>query len=68
MGIKTPLNTMSIALQDKRERNWKGLSKQNANVILPLVKGTKPPGLSQWAQQIQKFEKQMKMLKEKKNV
>jgi len=27
MGIKTPLNIMSITLQDKKERNQKGLSK-----------------------------------------
>ena len=43
IGIKTPLDIMSIALQNKRERNQEGLSKQSASITLPLVKGTEPP-------------------------
>jgi len=62
MGIKTLLNTISITLQNRRERNQKGLNKQTANATLPLVKGKKPYIQSKWAQQIQKFENQMKML------
>jgi len=42
MGIETPLDTMSITLQNKRERNQNGLSKQNANATPPLIKGKKP--------------------------
>jgi len=38
MGIKTPLNTMFIALQDGRESNQKGSSKQMASATPPLVK------------------------------
>ena len=38
VGIKTPLDIISIALQDRRERNQKGLSKQMANTTPLLVK------------------------------
>ena len=41
MGIKTLLDTISIASQNKRERNQKGSSKQNASATPPLVKGKK---------------------------
>ena len=41
MGIKTPLNTISIALQDRKKKNQKSLSKQNVNTTLPFIKGTK---------------------------
>ena len=41
MGIETPLDTMSIILQDRREKNQKSSSKQEANVTPPLVKGKK---------------------------
>ena len=51
MGIKTPLNTIFIALQNKREKNQNGLSKQSANTTPLFVKGT------QWAQRIQEFKK-----------
>jgi len=37
MGIETPLNTIFIALQDRKERNQDGLSKQNASVTPPFV-------------------------------
>ena len=55
MGIEILLNIMFIVLQDGRERNQKGLSKQNASATPPLVKGT------QWAQKIQDFKEQIKM-------
>ena len=38
MGIKTLLNIISIALQDRKERNQKGLSKQMASATPPIVK------------------------------
>ena len=38
MGIETPLDTMSIALQDGRESNQKGSSKQMTSATPPLVK------------------------------
>ena len=41
MGIKTLLNMMFIALQDKREKNQNDLSKQNVSVTPPFVKGKK---------------------------
>jgi len=40
--IETLLDTMFIALQDKRERNQKGSSKQKTNTTPLFVKGTKP--------------------------
>jgi len=46
MGIETLLDIISITLQNGKERNQKGLSKQSANVIPLFVKGTKPLGLS----------------------
>ena len=46
MGIETLLDTMSIALQNKRERNQDDLSKQMASAIPPLVKDKKPQVLS----------------------
>ena len=42
MGIETLLNIISIASQDRRERNQKGLNKQNVSVIPPFIKGKKP--------------------------
>ena len=42
MGIETPLDTMSITLQDKKERNQKGSSKQAASATLSLIKNKKP--------------------------
>jgi len=57
MGIKTPLDIISIALQDKRERNQKDLSKQTASTTPPLIK----PPQSQWQQRIQDFKEQIKM-------
>ena len=47
MGIKTLLDTMSITLQNKRERNQKGLNKQSTNVTPLLIKGIWPPKPSQ---------------------
>jgi len=57
MGIETPLNTMSITLQNERESNQKGLSKQTANATPPLVKQPQ----SQWQQRIQNFKDQIRM-------
>jgi len=48
IGIETPLNTISIALQDRRESNQEGLSKQTANTTPLFIK--QPP--SQWQQRI----------------
>ena len=42
MGIKTPLNTASMALWDKRESIYNKLSKWEASTILLLNKGKKP--------------------------
>ena len=42
MGIETLLNTISIALQNERESNQKGSSKQMASATLPLVQDKKP--------------------------
>ena len=61
MGIETPLDTMSIALQDRKERNQKSLSKQIASVTPPFIKGKKLQTPNVWAQRIQKFENQMRM-------
>ena len=60
MGIETPLNTISITLQNERERNQNDLSKQSASATPLLIKGTKPQVLSAQAQQIQKFKKKNK--------
>jgi len=38
MEIETPLNTISIALQDRRESNQKDLNKQVASATPPLIK------------------------------
>jgi len=38
VGVETPLNTMSITLQDRRESNQENLSKQTVSVTPPLVK------------------------------
>jgi len=57
MGIETPLDTMSIALQNGRENNQEGLSKQTASATPPLVKTPQ----SQWQQRIQDFKKRMRM-------
>ena len=51
VGIKTPLNIIFITLQNRRERNQNGLSKQSASATPPFIKGT------QWAKRIQEFEK-----------
>ena len=40
--IETPLDTISITLQNKRESNQEGLSKQTASATPPLIKGKKP--------------------------
>jgi len=65
MGIETLLDTISITLQNRRENNQEGLSKQTASATPPLVK--KPQ--SQWQQRIQEFEDQIKMpLKEKESM
>jgi len=42
MGIKTPLNTISIALQNRRKRNQKNLNKQTASATPPFIKDKKP--------------------------
>ena len=42
MGIETPLDTISIALQDKRERNQENSSKQTASATPLLVKEKHP--------------------------
>ena len=65
MGIETLLDTMSIALQNRRENNQENLSKQTANATPPLIK--KPQ--SQWQQKIQEFKDQIRMpLKGKENM
>jgi len=46
MGIETPLNTISITLQNKRERNQKGSSKQMASAIPLFIKDKKLQVLS----------------------
>ena len=46
MRIEILLNIMFIALQDGREKNQKGLSKQSANATLLFIKSTL------WAQRI----------------
>jgi len=38
MGIETLLDTIFITLQNKRESNQEGSSKQTASVTPPLVK------------------------------
>jgi len=38
MGIKTPLDTMSIILQNRKERNQKNSNKQMASATPPLIK------------------------------
>jgi len=38
IGIETLLNTISIALQDRRESNQKNSSKQMASTTPPLIK------------------------------
>jgi len=57
IGIETLLDTMSIALQNGRESNQEGLSKQTASATPPLIK----PPQSQWQQRIQDFKNQIKM-------
>ena len=69
MGIETPLDIMSITLQNKRESNQNNSSKQSASTTPPLVKYIKPQILkllikiriegpaSLWAYKIQDFEK-----------
>ena len=56
MGIETPLNTISITLQNGRESNQKGLSKQMASATPPLIK----PLQSQWQQRLQDFKNQIR--------
>jgi len=48
---------MSIVLQNGRESNQKGLSKQMASATPPLVKTPQ----SQWQQRIQDFKEQIRM-------
>jgi len=57
MRIKTPLDTMSIILQNRRESNQEDLSKQTASTTSSLVKILQ----SQWQQRIQEFKNQIKM-------
>jgi len=57
MGIETPLDTISITLQNKRESNQEDSSKQTASVTPPLVKQLQ----SQWQQRIQEFKNQIRM-------
>ena len=42
MGIKTPLDITSIALQDKRESVYSELNGQKANTIPLFNKGKRP--------------------------
>ena len=56
IGIETPLDIISIILQNKRERNQDSLSKQVTSATPLLIKGKKPQVPSTWAQRIQKFE------------
>ena len=42
MEIETLLDTISIVLQNKRERNQEGLSKQTTNATPPFIKDKKP--------------------------
>ena len=49
MGIKTLLDIMSIALQNKKERNQKGLNKQSANTTPLFIKGTVLKTQNLWA-------------------
>jgi len=56
MGIEIPLNTMSIILQNRRESNQEGSSKQIASTTPPLVKLPQ----SQWQQRLQDFKNQIK--------
>ena len=42
IGIKTPLNTTSITLQNKRESIYSKPSKQKASTILLFNKGKRP--------------------------
>ena len=42
MGIETLLNTISIALQNKRKRNQKGLNKQMASITPLFIKSKRP--------------------------
>ena len=44
-------------MQNKRESNQEGLSKQTASATLPLIKQPQ----SQWQQRIQEFKDQIKM-------
>ena len=44
MGIETPLDTISITLQNRRKSNQEGLSKQTVSVTPPLIKQPQ----SQW--------------------
>ena len=46
MGIETPLDTISITLQNKRKRNQENLNKQTANATPLFIKGKKPQVLS----------------------
>ena len=41
MEIETLLNIISIASQNRRERNQNGLNKQNASTTPPIIKDTK---------------------------
>ena len=42
MGIKTPLDIISITLQNKRERNQESLNKQTANTTPLFIKSKRP--------------------------
>jgi len=57
MGIETLLDIMSITLQNGRESNQEGSSKQMTSATPPLIKTPQ----SQWQQRIQDFENQMRM-------
>jgi len=74
MEIKTPLDIISIALQDGRENNQKSSSKQSASATPLFVKHVKPQilkpaikvrteeSVSLWACRIQEFKKWIKIM------
>jgi len=61
VGIETPLDIISIALQNGRESNQEGLSKYKASATPPLIKDKMPQVPSIWTQRIQEFKEWMRM-------